>query len=63
MTTFITLTAMKLVTPNVGAKHELLFNKPEAGLLNKCSCLAAALGATKFTGVIVMNLVTLCCVT
>jgi hypothetical protein len=54
---------MKLVTPNVGAKHKLLFNKPEAGLLNKCSCLAAALGATKFIGVIVMNLVTLCCVT
>jgi hypothetical protein len=49
---------MKL-TPKVEAKHELLFNKPEAGLLNKCSCLAAVLGATKFKGVIVKNLVTL----
>jgi hypothetical protein len=51
---------MNLVTTKVGAKHELLFNepasaklellfyKPEAGLLNKCSCLARALGVIKF---------------
>jgi hypothetical protein len=35
----------------------------EAGLLIKSSCLAAALGVTKFIAVIVMNLVTLCCAT
>ncbi len=33
----------------------------EAGLLNKSSCLAAALGMTEFTIVIVMTLVTFCC--
>jgi hypothetical protein len=42
---------MILLKPKVGAKHELLFNKPvsasEASLLNKSSCLAAALGVTK----------------
>jgi hypothetical protein len=41
---------MKLVTPKVGAKHELLFNKP-------------ALGDTKFLAAIAMNLGILCCVT
>jgi hypothetical protein len=43
------MTVINLVTPKVGAKHELLFNKPvtEAGLLSKSSCLAAALGVTK----------------
>jgi len=35
----------------------------DAGLLNKISCLAAALGVNKFIVVIVMNLVTLCCAT
>jgi hypothetical protein len=41
--------------------HELLFNKltPEAGLLNKSSSLAAALGVTKFITVIATNLVAL----
>ncbi len=36
---------------------------PEAGLLNKCSCLARALGLTKFTTMRDMILVTLCCAT
>jgi hypothetical protein len=52
---------MNLVTPKVGAKCELLFNKPtsEAGLLNKSSCLAPALGVTKFLIVTDMILITL----
>jgi hypothetical protein len=33
----------------------------EAGLLNKSSCLAAALGVTKIIAIIVMYRVTLCC--
>jgi hypothetical protein len=39
----------------------LLFNKlaSEAGLLNKSSCLAAALGATEFLTAIAMILITL----
>jgi hypothetical protein len=36
---------------------------PEAGLLNKSSCLAPALGVTKFIIVGDMILVTLCCAT
>ncbi len=38
--------AMNSVTPKGTAKHDLLFNgvASEAGLLNKCSCLARALG-------------------
>jgi hypothetical protein len=53
---------MNLVTPKAGGKHETLFDKPatEVGSLNKSSCLAAALGVTKFISVIVMNLATLC---
>jgi hypothetical protein len=50
------------VTLYAGAKHELLFNKSvvgllniqeasEAGLLNKSSCSAAALGVSKFINV------------
>jgi hypothetical protein len=39
----------------------LIQPKAEAGSLNKSSCLAAALGVTKFITVISMNLVTLCC--
>ncbi len=48
----------------VGAKNELLFNKPttEAGLLIKGSCLALALGLTKIISTRYMILVTLCCV-
>jgi hypothetical protein len=42
-----------------------MFNKPtsEAGLLNKSSCLAAALGVTKFVIVTDKILTTLCCST
>jgi hypothetical protein len=40
-----------------------MVEKSEVGLLNKRSCLAAALGGTKSIAVIVMNLVTLCCAT
>jgi hypothetical protein len=41
---------MNLVQPKAAAKCELLFNKmaSEAGLFNKGSCLARALGVTKF---------------
>jgi hypothetical protein len=66
VTKIIFLTFVNLVTPKAGAKHKLLFNKQhlvheaEAGLLNKCSCLARALGVTK---VIKMILVTLCSAT
>jgi hypothetical protein len=44
------MTIMNLVTPNAGAKYEPLFNKPasEVDLLNKSSCLAAALGVDQF---------------
>jgi hypothetical protein len=35
-----------LVTPKVGAKHKLLFNKPASGLLSKSSCLAGTLDVT-----------------
>jgi hypothetical protein len=58
---------MILITPKVGAKRELLFNElasaSEASLLNKSSCLAAALGVTKFITIIAMFLVALCCAT
>jgi hypothetical protein len=52
---------MNFVTPKAGAEHELLFSKPasETSLLNKSSCLAPALGVTKFiiiTGLIVVTL-------
>jgi hypothetical protein len=59
------LTIMNLVTPKVGAKHELLINKPasEAGMLTKSSCLGRALGVTKFINMRDMILVTLCCAT
>jgi hypothetical protein len=36
-------------------------SKHEAGLLNKWSCLASTLGATKFVIIIGKNLVTLSC--
>jgi hypothetical protein len=51
---------MNLVTPKVGAKHELFFNKPASGALNKSFCLAPALDFIKF--IIVRNsiIVTLC---
>ncbi len=51
----------------VGQLVEHLNSKPkcsrsEAGLLNKSFCLAAAIGLDKFIIIIVMTLVTLCCV-
>ncbi len=63
MTKIISLAIVNLVTPKAGAKHALLFNIPasETGLLNKKWRLAAALGVTKFTIMIAMNLVTLVC--
>jgi hypothetical protein len=57
---------INLVTLKAAAKRELLFNPtplPEAGLSNKSSHLAAALGVTKFLVLLAMNLVTLCCAT
>jgi hypothetical protein len=42
--------------------HKLFnFKTSEAGLLNKSSCLAPALGVAKVTIVIAMILATLCC--
>ena len=43
MTKIISLISINLVTPTVGAKHELLFNKQasEAGLLNKRHMLSS----------------------
>jgi hypothetical protein len=35
-------------------------NGAEAGLLNKRSCLAAALGVTEFEAIYAVNVVTLC---
>jgi hypothetical protein len=57
--------AINLVTPKAAAKQEFLPNKlpPEAGLLNKSSCLAQTLGVTKFTIVTDKIWVTLCCAT
>jgi len=63
MTQIITATIMTLVTPKARAQHEVLFNKPATGLLNKGSCLARALGVTYFMQVRNMTLVTLCCAT
>jgi hypothetical protein len=54
VTKLITLIFINLVTPKARAKHELLFNEPASGLLNKRSCLAPALGVTKFTTIIAM---------
>jgi hypothetical protein len=41
------------------AEHEL--RRPVAGSLNKRSILAAVLGVTEFSQIIVLNLVTLFC--
>jgi hypothetical protein len=59
VTKIISLAFLNLVTPKAGAKHELLFNKPETGLLNKGSCLARTLGMTKIINIIDIILVTL----
>jgi hypothetical protein len=63
MTKIIASILKNLVTPKAAAKREHLFNKPEAGWLNKSSGLSLALGVTKFTKEIDMILVTLCCAT
>jgi hypothetical protein len=65
VTRITTMAVMNSVTPKAAAKHDLLFKESasESGLLNKSSCLAAALGVTKFMTVIALNLVTLCCAT
>jgi hypothetical protein len=67
VTKIIALKIKNLVTPKVGAKHELLFNKLslalEGSLLNKSSCLGPALGCIKFIIVRNVILVTLCCAT
>ncbi len=42
---------------------KILCKESEAGLLDRNSCLAPALGVTKFTIARVMILVTLCCAT
>jgi hypothetical protein len=57
---FLATTVIKLRTPKAAAKHELLCNKPahDTGLLNKSSCLAPALGVTKFMSINAMRLVT-----
>jgi hypothetical protein len=59
------MTVINFVTLKAAAKRELLFNKPdsEAGLLNKGTCLAAALGMAEFITEIEVILVTLCCAT
>ncbi len=45
--------------------HTQMLNKPtsDASLLNKSSCLVAALGVAKLIAIIYLNLVTLCCAT
>ncbi len=65
VTKIISLAPLNLITPKAGAKHEHLFNQlaSEAGLLNKCLCLALALGVTKLIAIVTVNSVTLCCAT
>jgi hypothetical protein len=56
------MVVINLITPKVGAEHELLLNKLASvqGLLNKSSCLASALGVTKITNVRDIVSITLC---
>jgi hypothetical protein len=63
VTKIISLTIVNLVTHKAGGKLEPLLNRTAsvAGLLNKGSCLARALGVTKFTNTRDMILVALCC--
>jgi hypothetical protein len=42
-------------------KSDLDVQQPVVGLLSKSTCLALALGVTKFMTLLAMNLVTLCC--
>jgi hypothetical protein len=46
VTKIISVIFVNFAIPIAGAKHELVFSK---SLLNKSSCLAAALDVTKFT--------------
>ncbi len=50
VTKIMSVTIINLVTPEAGAKHEFLLNElaSEAGLLNKCLCLARPSSVTKF---------------
>jgi hypothetical protein len=59
VTQIISLTIINLITPKVGAKHEILFNKPalEAGLLNIQDRLKRHNSVTKIVSVTVMNFV------
>jgi hypothetical protein len=58
------MTAMNLVTLKARAKHEAFVQQTGLWFVEKkCSCLAPALGLTKFTNVRIMILVTLCCAT
>jgi hypothetical protein len=59
----ISLAVVNLVTPKAGAMHQHWFNElaSETGLLNKGSCLAAALSVIESTTVISIILVTLSC--
>jgi hypothetical protein len=63
VTQFKAMIVISLVTLKEAAKLQLVFKKPAsgAGLLNKSSHLAAALGVTKFITNTVMNFVTICC--
>jgi hypothetical protein len=62
LTKTISMSVVNFITPKAGTKCELLFNKlASAGLSNKSSCLAPALGFTKFIIFTDMILVTLCC--
>ncbi len=69
MKRIIAIAVKNSVAPKAAIKHELLFNKPasglgfKAGVLNKGSCLARALGVTKFINMRDMILVTLRCAT
>ncbi len=53
----VTITAVKSLI----LQAPVLMKESKAGLLNKSSCLATALAVTKFTAIIAMLWVTLCC--
>jgi hypothetical protein len=55
VTKIIPLIITNFVTPKVGAKHELLFNEPASGVMNKLD-----LSLTRFITIIVTNFIHLC---
>ncbi len=59
----VTNTAAYCDTATITSVKRFQVQTPEAGLLNKSSCLAPALGLTNFLTEIDMILVTLCCAT